>query len=173
MDMPYKDKEAANQHQRDLYHRRKEQGYKGREWGTLEAICSICDLVRKITKNSLYVTKLPKDEQGRTIRKCRSCARREVYATPLTTVYVKDLSQGRRIQQRIWSIQYLGGKCVDCGLVYDETNGWAFDFDHRDPGEKEFSPSVRRYSRERIQKELDKCDLRCSLCHRKRHSDPY
>src|SRR2546430_17299578 len=50
------DPEAAKKYQRDLYQKRKEQGDKGREWGKLEAICPVCETIRQITKNSLYVT---------------------------------------------------------------------------------------------------------------------
>ena len=168
--MPYKNKQVANERARLQYQQRKQNGLKGREWGTLDAICPVCSSVRKVTKNSFYITRLPKNEQGYTIRKCRSCARREVYNTP--SKYVKDFSADRRKQQRIYGIKYLGGKCIDCGLQYDGTNGCAFDFDHRKPEEKEFSIN-RRFSWAKIQKELDKCDLRCSLCHRKKHSFPY
>lgn len=65
------------------------------------------------------------------------------------------------------AVKYLGGRCVDCGF-----NGHhvAFDFDHRNPKEKEFKISgnyIFRWSE--LKKELDKCELRCSNCHRIRH----
>ena len=44
------------------------------------------------------------------------------------------------------------------------------DFDHRNPAEKEYfiSKITRTQSAERIKKELAKCDLVCSNCHRER-----
>ena len=144
-----------------------------RIWGTLTVICPVCESVREVTKNSLYITRLPKDKFGRTIRKCRSCARRHDYASWFEGPYRKDLSANRRKQQRVWGINYLGGKCKECQLKYDGTNGWAFDFHHRNPAEKEFSLSLRRYSWDRLKNEVDKCDLLCGLCHRKEHSEPY
>jgi hypothetical protein len=61
-------------------------------------------------------------------------------------------------------------KCVDCG----EDNWKCLDFDHVDPKKKTkgISKMVRsRFSTERIQKEIDKCEIRCSNCHRIRTYD--
>lgn len=65
------------------------------------------------------------------------------------------------------AVDYLGGKCIDCG--YHQCIA-ALEFDHRNPKEKE--GSVKGFlcgSWEKVKKELDKCDLRCSNCHRERH----
>jgi hypothetical protein len=46
------------------------------------------------------------------------------------------------------------------------------DFHHADPTRKEFSISVairKRYSLERITREIKKCRRLCSNCHRKLH----
>ena len=54
--------------------------------------------------------------------------------------------------------------CVDCG----ETNPLVLDFDHVE-GEKIMNISdmaLPSYSRETIMKEIDKCEVRCSNCHR-------
>jgi hypothetical protein len=64
-------------------------------------------------------------------------------------------------------VDYLGGKCVDCGF---EGHAVAFDFDHDDPSNKSFKISgcymfLWRY----LKKELDKCSLRCCRCHRLKH----
>lgn len=49
------------------------------------------------------------------------------------------------------------------------------EFHHRDPNEKEFSLSKSAFKSiknlERAKKELDKCDLLCSNCHREEHYD--
>lgn len=56
--------------------------------------------------------------------------------------------------------------CVDCG----ETNPVVLDFDHRDPTQKEYDVAtlVHRCRRcwDKILKEIKKCDVRCSNCHR-------
>lgn len=57
--------------------------------------------------------------------------------------------------------------CVDCG----ENNPIVLEFDHRDTKNKDFTISVgysKKYSWKKIKKEIDKCDVRCANCHRKR-----
>lgn len=56
--------------------------------------------------------------------------------------------------------------CVDCG----EDNIIVLDFDHRDPADKHFTIGGGSTARkpESIKKEIQKCDVRCSNCHRKK-----
>jgi hypothetical protein len=76
------------------------------------------------------------------------------------------VDRSRRIKTK--AVEYLGGKCVDCGLIDDVC---VYDFHHEDPTKKEFSFGQRGgISFEKIKPELDKCILLCSNCHRKRHS---
>lgn len=56
-------------------------------------------------------------------------------------------------------------KCTKCG--YKE-HPEILQFHHRDPSEKEFKMgkgSVGNYSREKLMKEIEKCDLLCPNCH--------
>jgi hypothetical protein len=74
----------------------------------------------------------------------------------------------RRFALKEKAIEYLGGKCIDCG--YNKCIQ-ALEFDHRNPEEKEFSISGKHcLSWDKIKNELDKCDLRCANCHRERHA---
>lgn len=73
----------------------------------------------------------------------------------------------RSAEVKIKAVKYLGGKCVDCGFSGHPV---AFDFDHMNPAEKEFKISGKYIFRwSELQKELKKCQLRCSNCHRIRH----
>lgn len=68
-------------------------------------------------------------------------------------------------------VEYLGGRCADCGGVFPY---YVYDFHHRDPGEKEMQfNTLRRRSWEAIKAELDKCILLCANCHRVRHWDKF
>ena len=72
-----------------------------------------------------------------------------------------------KLRDRIALLKMQRG-CVDCG--YD-AHPAALDFDHRTPTMKiaNISRMMRdRYSWARICAEIDKCDLRCSNCHRVR-----
>jgi len=73
----------------------------------------------------------------------------------------------RKTRNKERAIEYLGGKCKDCGEVYIKD---VYDFHHRNPKEKDFSiGNSLLYKWEKIEPELDKCDLLCSNCHRIRH----
>lgn len=79
----------------------------------------------------------------------------------------------RRYESKRWAIEYKGGKCAVCS--YDKCAG-ALDFHHVTPGTKEFEPadmlnnSVLTTERKTVlRKELDKCILVCSNCHREIH----
>ena len=79
-----------------------------------------------------------------------------------------EYSFERRKETKLKAIEYLGGKCADCGIIDDPC---VYDFHHINPSSKEISfGSKRSLSFESIKDELDKCVLLCSNCHRKRHS---
>lgn len=74
----------------------------------------------------------------------------------------------RWIQKKLEAIKYKGDKCLDCNQKYHYS---VYDFHHRDPKQKDFDWSkLRLRSIAAINKELDKCDLLCANCHRKRHA---
>lgn len=78
------------------------------------------------------------------------------------------VSNRRRFELKKKAVDYLGGKCIDCG--YDRYLE-ALEFDHIDPTLKEFSISGSHgRSWDVIKAELDKCALRCANCHRERHA---
>lgn len=58
------------------------------------------------------------------------------------------------------------GPCVDCGVQYPP---YVMDFDHvRGEKKDKVSNVARSASIERLQAEIDKCDLVCANCHRER-----
>lgn len=69
-----------------------------------------------------------------------------------------------RNQQYIWD--YLkNNSCLDCG----EKNPIVLEFDHREGENKiiEVTTAARDgWSLKNLQKEIDKCDVRCANCHR-------
>jgi hypothetical protein len=57
--------------------------------------------------------------------------------------------------------------CVDCG----ESDPVVLEFDHRDPGAKSFNigaASTGSIGLERVRREIQKCDVRCANCHRRK-----
>ena len=63
-------------------------------------------------------------------------------------------------------VEYKGGKCQRCGWSSDKYFS-VFDFHHENSEEKDFSISGRYCkSYDKLKKEVDKCLLLCSNCHR-------
>jgi len=57
--------------------------------------------------------------------------------------------------------------CVDCG----EADHVVLDFDHKNPSEKTACISrmaADGFSLDKIKKEMEKCDVRCANCHRRK-----
>lgn len=65
-------------------------------------------------------------------------------------------------------MELLGGACQDCGFAGDLA---AFEFHHAGKGKDFIMGSAANKSWDVIRKELRKCILLCSNCHRARHSD--
>lgn len=75
----------------------------------------------------------------------------------------------RRYRLKMASIEYKGGKCQRCGF---NENLNCLDFHHL--SNKSFGISSYRYiSWKSIKKELDKCELLCSNCHRILHAERF
>lgn len=81
----------------------------------------------------------------------------------MTKIEYKKLN---RITKKIKAINYLGGKCEECG----ETNIFMLEFHHKNKFEKEntiWEIQDNRWST--IEKELKKCKILCGNCHNKLH----
>lgn len=99
-------------------------------------------------------------KQAKTRNYCYNCYPEE---------YTTDGAALRRLIKK-WALEYKGNQCYRCG--YNKCSE-ALEFHHKDMKEKEFSISDRniKLNWEKIKKELDKCDLLCSNCHREVHSE--
>ena len=73
-----------------------------------------------------------------------------------------------RKTNKLRAIKHLGGACKKCNGVFHHAS---FDFHHIKVGSKEKEPSkLMRGLWENIVKEIDKCVLLCSNCHREVHA---
>lgn len=81
--------------------------------------------------------------------------------------YLKKAVSRRRKKVRDLAISYKGKRCTICG--YNKCKQ-ALEFHHL-LQEKEFGISAKGYTRswDKVKKELDKCILVCSNCHREIH----
>ena len=79
----------------------------------------------------------------------------------------KGKRQRHKNAKKAWLIEH-GAKCEKCG--YDRCTD-ALDFHHKDPSTKVFN-ITRVQSVTRLRKELSKCIILCSNCHREIHAAP-
>lgn len=112
-----------------------------------------CKMCRECKDIKSFKEFYAKSEWGRRYAVCSSCN--------------KIISKKRRNEFKKWCIEYKGGKCVIC--KYDKYFG-SLDFHHIDPDQKDYEISANwKKSKEEVAKELDKCILICSNCHREIH----
>lgn len=140
----------------------------GFEDGSLgEKKCGSCDLVKPLSMFPFKNRALGK--RGSTCLACMAAYGREHYARNRA----KYLAKARRSRSRARTknderiLAYLlDHPCVDCG----ETDPLVLDFDHKDPSMKsnEVSRMVRGRPWRVVSEEIDKCDVRCSNCHRRK-----
>jgi hypothetical protein len=123
-----------------------------------EKYCSRCKStkdIKEFNKNSKYC------------RKCNSAYLKEHYNNNKN--YYKDKQKKYRTELRLWMNSYKDTlSCKECG----EDHPACIEFHHRDPTKKEINVSEvvnQLWSVGRILKEIEKCDILCSNCHRKLH----
>ena len=107
---------------------------------------------------------------------CKGCNRRyhkTHYSQHKSDYKAKNLQRKQTLRNQLRELKKL--PCGDCKHKFHFA---AMDFDHRDGTDKvgNVSRLVTEVSWETLQKELDKCDLVCSNCHRirtyERQHDP-
>ena len=124
--------------------------------------CTKCGLPKRITDFS-FKNKVKRTRH----RRCKDCMR------PINRAHYrsnpqpyKDRAKENKVSTRKWFLQYLSTKqCVDCG----EDDPIVLDFDHTS-GKKlgVISHMLHERSKEALLKELDKCEIRCANCHRRK-----
>lgn len=85
------------------------------------------------------------------------------YCKECFNTFCKERWKSRKVE----AINKMGNRCYDCKISYPS---YIYDFHHLDPSKKDFTWNrLRQMSQSKIDKELSKCVLLCSNCHRKRH----
>lgn len=135
----------------------------------------------RLKSNFLNFKSIIKEDKGdyRTCYKCKEAkhidffykrSHRDNSYQPYCKNCFNKIFSERWIKRKIWAIKYKGGKCLDCDISYPESPYVVFDFHHLDPIEKDMDwNKMKLRNIKSIKKELDKCELLCSNCHRIRH----
>ena len=115
--------------------------------------CSVCGNENALASGKKYC------------KQCQANYQKKHYARKKG--YYKDKARARdkRIRDFI-SKTKAGSPCTDCGVSYPP---YVMDYDHKENKEHNVSQMAKKgLSEETILKEISKCDLVCSNCHRER-----
>lgn len=92
-------------------------------------------------------------------------ASHQSYLRNKTVIRARNLRDKKRKREYIQKLKSV--PCMDCKNSF---NPVAMDFDHREGSDKKMNVSMLcNYSWDRLLKEIEKCDIICSNCHRIRH----
>mgnify|MGYP003627705382 CR=1 FL=1 len=116
-----------------------------------EKTCPRCEITKPASEYFLRKSR----KGGHLGSYCKKCCSQE------------RVNRGKAFKQKC--LDYKGGVCESCG--YNKANS-ALEFHHINPEEKSFGFASQRRTKfdEAIKKELDKCMLLCSNCHREKHA---
>jgi hypothetical protein len=102
-------------------------------------------------------------------RKCHAAYRHAHYLANKPDYIRRAIAQvnARRVENQREVMRYLAvHPCVDCGI----DNVIVLEFDHRDPRDKLNNVGSMMASKrwQRVRDEIEKCDVRCVNCHRRK-----
>lgn len=99
---------------------------------------------------------------------CKDCSRQygqHSYKKNRDYYIAKNRSVVRDLEEMVRTIKN-STPCMDCGNQHPY---YVMDFDHRDSSDKDFCIATKRnWGRKKLLKEISKCDVVCSNCHRQR-----
>lgn len=102
-------------------------------------------------------------------RACSSAKNKASYAKHKDVVGARVKARRQKYRRLIMNY-LLRHPCVDCG----ESDPRVLEFDHRDPAEKKFNISISvTRNWDSLMDEIDKCDIRCANCHRRRTAEQF
>ena len=127
-------------------------------------ICAKCKEPKPITDFALRDKTKPKGRRGSYCSECMKPYRKEHYHS--NPQPYKSRSVAKKKSDQKWFLQWLSTRsCVDCG----ETDPVVLECDHvRGTKFRSIGVMLRSNSRESLLEELDKCEVRCANCHKRK-----
>lgn len=130
-----------------------------------ERTCRKCGQTKPIEEFGIH--KQCKGGRTPTCRKCNYEKQKEWLTA--NKDHVRSRSNNKNRRRKLEVIEHFGDKCHDCGQSFPPC---VYDFHHLDPTKKDVNPSYAMTRRpSEMWKELEKCVMLCSNCHRIRHHD--
>lgn len=133
-------------------------------------ICSKCK--HELNENQFAFKSKKKGKLQSWCRSCQKIGSSENYQRhkPRYIQEARRRNEQERERKHRYVIEYLQShSCVDCG----ENDPVVLEFDHRDPSLKVAPVGAligQGASLEKVKIEIDKCDVRCANCHRRKTS---
>lgn len=131
----------------------------------MKRFCRFCNEQKEITEfNKSKLCKLGYDYC------CKTCGnKRSVLARAARRSEINNKENKKNRDRKSFIVKHMGGVCLDCKQNYPDC---VYDLHHLDPKEKDIGISRLDTINEKLFKELEKCVLLCSNCHRIRHQLP-
>lgn len=122
----------------------------------------MCKIEKEIT--CFHKNKTKKDGLNTICKSCRKEYHKNWYKNG-NRKYVVDKNTERKNKNREWVYKYLlKNPCIDCG----EKDPIVLEFDHKRDKEFNISKGITTYGLSKIKKEIEKCEVVCSNCHKRR-----
>lgn len=129
----------------------------------MKKICYNCKQEKELSEFSL--DKRSKDKLQGICKICQKEYRKKHYLENKED-YLERTKKARKKRNEERELYKSSKSCKICG----ETRWWVLDFHHRDPSKKEFNiGQISSRSMHKMKKEMEKCDILCSNCHRDYH----
>ena len=97
-------------------------------------------------------------------KECHTIMRKEHYEKNKKKIYSQV--DAKKKEYHKWILTFKHKPCVDCKIKYPH---YVMDFDHLKDKEFNLSQAARHgYGKEKVLKEIAKCELVCANCHRER-----
>jgi hypothetical protein len=129
--------------------------------------CIICKSVKQFSEFSKNSSQT--DGYQTTCRECKNVSDKKYYS--LNADKMRKQIHASKLKRQDVTIRFLyeyfkTNKCVDCG----ESDPIVLDFDHKDGVDKvdSISNMINSCTIKTILEEINKCDVRCANCHRRR-----
>lgn len=126
-------------------------------------VCTVCK--KRKNSKSFHLRGDHRPEQRQAV--CKDCTKKnKVLWDNKNKTHIKHYNQNRRIEYNKKLLQYLSDKrCIDCG----ENDPIVLEFDHISNKTSGVSALISgRWSWGNILKEIEKYEIRCANCHRKK-----
>jgi hypothetical protein len=127
--------------------------------------CSMCGEVKPL--DAFHRNRVRSDGRQTVCKECKSGYNATYYAANASRHRDMRSAQRQAMREDVGAIieRAKSQPCADCGRSFPPQ---AMDFDHV-RGHKEMDVTgMRRHGRSRVLNEIDKCDVVCATCHRRR-----